>query len=220
MTRVYNSRSVPLSPRTKKVAHAPRKAPQQARSEATVRTILDATARVLVKVGYDHASTNRVAEAAGVSVGSLYQYFPNKEALVAALIDRHQEEMMAAFAARMERAFALPPQEAVALHVRGMLDAHLVDPVLHKIIAEQIPRVGKLAALMEDINQRAAQPVRQYLAQHRGSLRPGLDLDVATFVVVNLVESLTHRVVLVPGAPDREPLVQAITEVVSRYLLP
>src|SRR5215471_19293099 len=72
---------------------APRKKPRQERSHATVDAILDATARVLCTIGYDRASTNRIALAAGVSVGSLYQYFPSKEALVAALIERHVEQM-------------------------------------------------------------------------------------------------------------------------------
>jgi len=70
---------------------SPRKAPRQSRSQATVTAILDATARILLERGYAAASTNAVAELAGVSVGSLYQYFPNKEALIAALQARHGE---------------------------------------------------------------------------------------------------------------------------------
>jgi AcrR family transcriptional regulator len=62
-----------------------------------VDSILDAAARVLRKHGYEEATTNRVAEVAGVSVGSLYQYFPNKEALVHALIERHDAAMWAVF---------------------------------------------------------------------------------------------------------------------------
>ena len=84
----------------RQVKTTPRKRPRQARSKATVDTILAATARVLVKQGFDGLTTNAVAEAAGVSIGSLYQYFPNKEALVAALIERHVEEMNAAMLAR------------------------------------------------------------------------------------------------------------------------
>jgi AcrR family transcriptional regulator len=70
-------------------ALAPRKRPSQSRSAHTVDTILDATARILVERGYASTSTNAVAERAGVSVGSLYQYFPNKDALIAALHTRH-----------------------------------------------------------------------------------------------------------------------------------
>src|SRR5215468_399334 len=72
----------------------PRKHASQERSRATVDALIEATARILVREGFDHASTNRIAEQAGVSVGSLYQYFPSKEALVAAVIDRHHQELM------------------------------------------------------------------------------------------------------------------------------
>ena len=67
----------------------PRRRPRQARAQATVDAIIQATARVLIEDGYDRASTNRIAQAAGVSIGSLYQYFPSKEALVAALVEEH-----------------------------------------------------------------------------------------------------------------------------------
>ena len=78
----------------------PRKSASQKRSQATVETLLDATARVLTREGYDRASTNRIAAKAGVSVGSLYQYFPNKEALVAALVARHNRKCSTCFAMR------------------------------------------------------------------------------------------------------------------------
>ena len=80
----------------RQVRTTPRKRPRQERSRATVETVLEATARVLVKHGFDGLTTNLVAETAGVSIGSLYQYFPNKAALVGALIEKHIEEMRAA----------------------------------------------------------------------------------------------------------------------------
>ncbi|MBE9008662.1 helix-turn-helix transcriptional regulator [Pseudanabaenaceae cyanobacterium LEGE 13415] len=61
-----------------------RKLPQQGRSKLTVDAILTATAHILIEDGYDKASTNRIAERAGISIGSLYQYFPNKESLMVA----------------------------------------------------------------------------------------------------------------------------------------
>ena len=70
-------------------ATKPRKHASQERSRATVDALIEATARILVREGFDKASTNRIAEVAGVGVGSLYQYYPGKEALVAAVIDRH-----------------------------------------------------------------------------------------------------------------------------------
>src|SRR6516225_3163389 len=99
----------------------PRKNAMQTRSKATVDAILEATARILVKDGYDHASTNRVAEAAGVSIGSLYQYFPSKEALVAALIERHIEEMSQLVRDSMARLADAPIELAVPDFVRTMI---------------------------------------------------------------------------------------------------
>lgn len=72
---------------------SPRKKPLQARSAFTVQAILDAAARVLASHSLDGFNTNRVAEVAGVSVGSLYQYFPNKDALIASLIAYEQDKL-------------------------------------------------------------------------------------------------------------------------------
>ena len=78
-----------------KPATRPRKRPSQSRSRATVQAIIEATAHILREHGYAGASTNRIAKLAGVSVGSLYQYFPGKDALVLAVADHHATEMMA-----------------------------------------------------------------------------------------------------------------------------
>src|SRR5687768_803669 len=66
----------------------PKKQPKQARAKVTMEALLDATARILSKGGYAALTTNRVAEVAGVSIGSVYEYFPNKQALLAALTER------------------------------------------------------------------------------------------------------------------------------------
>ena len=127
-----------------KLKTTPRKTAIQARAQATVDAILSATARILVKDGYDHASTNKVALAAGVSVGSLYQYFPSKEALVVALIQRHGAEMRRVLSEAFVRIAGAPIEEAVREMVVLMARAHAVDPRLHKVLVEQVPRVGRL----------------------------------------------------------------------------
>ena len=75
----------------------PRKTASQSRSRATVDALVEATARVLVRQGYDRASTNKIAAAAGVSIGSHYQYFPSKEALVAAVMGLSRRSGLAGF---------------------------------------------------------------------------------------------------------------------------
>jgi AcrR family transcriptional regulator len=77
----------------------PRKQPVQARSETTVLAIHEASIQVLLAVGYRKLTTTRVAERAGVSVGTLYQYFPNRQALIRAVLERYLAEMSASIQA-------------------------------------------------------------------------------------------------------------------------
>lgn len=79
-----------------KVAKKPRKSPSQARSQATVQVILEATIQVLVTQGAAYLTTARIAERAGVSVGSIYQYYPNKQALLLAVLNQHLEKIIQA----------------------------------------------------------------------------------------------------------------------------
>src|SRR5436190_3384370 len=121
-----------------KLRTSPRKQPLQKRSHETVDAILAATAQVLVRHGYEGASTNRIAEAAGVSVGSLYQYFPSKEAFVLALFERHCEEIarIVERALMAEASAAIP--DLVRSLVRGLLEAHRASPELHAVLTEQV----------------------------------------------------------------------------------
>src|SRR5580698_2166450 len=80
-----------------------RRAPKQARSEATVEAIIEAAAQVFERHGYAAGTTNRIAERAGVSIGSLYQYFPNKDAILVALSRRHLQEGMAQLLPHLQR---------------------------------------------------------------------------------------------------------------------
>src|SRR6185312_13440431 len=91
----------------------PRKEASQQRSRATVDTLIEAIARILVREGFDKSSTNRIAGEAGVSIGSLYQYFPSKEALVGAVMDRHQQELMQVVRGVLPQVAALPMQQAL-----------------------------------------------------------------------------------------------------------
>src|SRR5687768_18611571 len=100
----------------------PRKQATQERSRATVDALIEANARILVKEGFDKASTNRIAETAGVSVGSLYQYFPSKEALVAAVIDRHHQELMHVMRGALAQVATLPIEQGVRKLVAAAIE--------------------------------------------------------------------------------------------------
>jgi AcrR family transcriptional regulator len=198
----------------------PRKEASQERSRATVNALVEATARILVKEGFDRASTNRVAEVAGVSVGSLYQYFPGKEALVAAVVERHQQEVMQTVRGELADIAAQPLVQGVRKLIAVAVKAHRVDPRLHRVLAEQIPRVGKLEKV-EVFNSMNYALFRDYLESRRGETRV-LDLDLASFVCVSSIEALTHNAVLHhPGmlsGEGVEALVDEGTRLIVGYL--
>jgi AcrR family transcriptional regulator len=172
----------------------PRKEASQERSRATVDALVEATARILVREGFDKASTNHIAEVAGVSVGSLYQYFPGKEALVAAVIERHNQQIMLTVQAELADIATHPLAQGVRKLVDVAVKAHKVDPRLHRVLAEQIPRVGKLEKV-EAFNNRNFTLFRDYLESRRHEVRVR-DLDLASFVCVTSIEALTHNAVL------------------------
>ncbi|AGU53548.1 transcriptional regulator, TetR family [Variovorax paradoxus B4] len=172
----------------------PRKIAVQERSRATVDNLIEATARILVKEGFDRASTNRIAEVAGVSIGSLYQYFPSKEALVAAVIERHQQQIMQMVRSELAQVRAQPLDQAIRRFVAVAVAAHRLDPRLHRVLAEQIPRVGKLEKL-ETFSRENFSLFRAYLEAARDELGVD-DLELASFVCVTTIEALTHNAVL------------------------
>ncbi|MDB4974718.1 MAG: Transcriptional regulator, TetR family [Myxococcaceae bacterium] len=181
-----------------KTATKPRKAAVQARSQATVDALLRATARILVREGYDRASTNKIAALAGVSVGSLYQYFPSKEALVASLIQEHVQEMAELVRAAAPRLSALPLAAAVREAVHLMVAAHALDPKLHRVLVEQVPRIGGLGQIGA-LEGEMLRLTRALLEGKRSELVVA-DLDLAAFIVMNIIESLTHAAVI--ARPD------------------
>lgn len=198
----------------------PRKTASQARSRATVDALIEATARILVRESFDGASTNRIAAEAGVSIGSLYQYFPSKEALVAAVIDRHNRDLMQVARGVLTQVAALPVEQAVRKLVTIAIEAHRLDPRLHRVLAEQLPRTGKLKN-MEAFNRENYALFRSYLESHRDEIR-AVDLELAAFVCVTSIEALTHRAVLhhpeMLAGEAVTPLVDEATRLIVRYL--
>jgi AcrR family transcriptional regulator len=200
----------------------PRKSASQERSRLTVDALLEATARVLVKDGYDRASTNRIAHVAGVSIGSLYQYFPSKEALVAAVIDRHTQETMELIRESLVKVAMQPVEEAIRELVKLGIDAHRVNPKLHRVLTEQVPRVGRLDNV-QAIDREAYALVRGYLDARRDEIQVA-DVELAAFVCVTTVEALTHAAVIyrpdVLSDEKANTFIDEVTRLVLRYLRP
>jgi AcrR family transcriptional regulator len=127
-----------LATRISRPPSAMRKGPRQARSRATIDAILDASARILGERGWLGLTTNDVAEAAGVSIGSLYQYFPNKLALIEAVRRRHFEDVLAVLRAASDE--TTPRKRRITALVDGMIAIHGRSPAAHRVLLEESPR--------------------------------------------------------------------------------
>jgi AcrR family transcriptional regulator len=121
-----------------------RKAPRQQRSRVTVDAIVEAATRVLARRGWARFTTNEIAAVAGVSVGSLYQYFPDKLAIAEAIRQRHLDEVLAALGRCDEEgdpAATFPRR--VERFVDGVIAAHSVDQALHRVLVDEVPLAAR-----------------------------------------------------------------------------
>ena len=175
----------------------PRKQPVQRRSEETRDRILAAAARVFAARGYAGGTTNHIAAEAGLSVGSLYQYYPNKDALLAELMRAHVAEGTALIARRLaERSAAGAPADlATDLRpfVHAAIDNHRADPALHRVLFQEAPRPADVLADLHALEAGAVTAAAELLSAHPQVTAP--DPDLAAWFVVATIESLTHRYV-------------------------
>jgi len=125
-----------------------RKAPRQQRSRVTVDAIVEAATRVLARRGWARFTTNEIAAVAGVSVGSLYQYFPDKLAIAEAIRERHLHEVLAALSGPQEKeedegGEAVALDRRVTRFVDGVIAAHSVDQALHRVLVDEVPLAAR-----------------------------------------------------------------------------
>jgi AcrR family transcriptional regulator len=179
--------------------------------------LLDAAARVFAKHGYAAGTTNRIAEEAGHSIGSLYQYFPNKDAILVELSTAHARAGISA----IERLLAdgpLPDTLAgkISRFVRATMDNHRDDPALHKVLFEEAPRPPELLAYLHDAEQRRTAVAEQLLTADPEVTVD--DIPMAARIVVTAIESLVHRF-HASGAPqDADRFEGELVAMLVRYL--
>lgn len=193
-----------------------RKQPKQQRSAETRDRILDAAAHVFAEFGYRGGTTNRIAEAANISIGSLYQYFPNKDAILAALTDAHIDAGAALLATRL--AAGMPPalEDQLRLFVRATIDNHRDDPQLHQVLFAEAPRSPTLLARLRDAEEIAVAAAHDLLARHPDVQVP--DLKFAARMTVATIESLTHRLIACAQPADAQELEDSMTDMLAAYL--
>jgi AcrR family transcriptional regulator len=166
-----------------------RRKPQQERARLTAGSVLDAAVKVLVREGIEALTTNRIAEVAGVSIGSVYQYFPDKHAIFEALRERHADEMRQLVDDTLLAHQTAPLEQLLFALLDAIIDVHARAPELHELLDRQLAQRpdgahGLRGALREVISSRAHE------------LAPSHDLERVLFVLPNLIDTLAHEAVL------------------------
>ena len=194
-----------------------RKQPVQQRSKVLVTALLDATARLLVTIGYTPITTNKVAEKAGVGIGSLYEYFPNKESLVAALIERNSLETLQKIKQSMELALQMPHEAALRFWLEKMVDAldERRDEV--RVIIFEVPFLREMP-LMKTMPKTLMNVT--FSAHQRANDRVQFTYPKAALYHLTTMVSaaIINMVVHPPQHISREVLLDELTELILRAM--
>jgi AcrR family transcriptional regulator len=192
--------------------------PQQERGQRRMTSILDAAEQVFTEVGVDAATTNAIAERAGASVGSIYHFFPSKDAILLALAERYAEQMRALNAQAM-------PLEAVHLPVDELFDRVIFG---HMRFTDETPAFGVVTdattrkygscAVADRLDAAIMGQVRTFLA-HRLPKLPAARREAATRLSVSTIGEVVESTVRLPRA-EREAILRELKEMMVRYFQP
>lgn len=171
----------------------PRKTPVQERGKLTFDAILDAAAQLLIERGYTRMTTNAVAERSGVSIGSLYQYFPNKQALVASLHERHVQRISTIMQQAFGESRCMTLRDSIAHNIRANFRAHQQERELHRALAMAAMQVPKLRGPMP--RAQVMQSLLGLLQQHAVGVAAA-DRQAIAELIFETVESISHRAVV------------------------
>lgn len=167
-----------------------RKEPRQARSRATVEAVIEAGARILSAEGWAGFTTNRVAEAAGVSIGSFYQYFPDKVSLVGAIRRRHLDDSLAAV--KQARAGDMPLEDFVAGLVDNLIAAHSLHPGLQRVLLDEAPGMDEFWEQNARVEADYMACFTDIAAAYRGR-RGGADDETMGAIISDTIDGVIHN---------------------------
>ena len=189
-----------------------RRSPRQSRAQLTVNAILFAAAHILKTRGHERLTTNRIASLAGVSIGSVYQYFSDKQAIVDALRERHDAFYVAQVQRGIKSVAGSELRPSLEKMLRRMIDLHLSDNALHGELRGE-------ANVMRSRQSEYVGRVRVYLEEHAAELRPIPDPDLTAFLVTKALEQLIHGVALdEPERLSHPHYVNELVELTMGYL--
>ncbi|MGJ8536566.1 MAG: TetR/AcrR family transcriptional regulator [Parasphingopyxis sp.] len=196
---------------------APRKVPQQQRAQFTVDCILKAAESIILKSGYDAATTNNIAEVAGVSIGSLYQYFASKEAIAAALVESAVMNATEVLRDCLIENMTKPLDESAREIIRSILETRKRYSFIFLRLPREVPKLGRLSRNVTT-EKFLYNTIRAYYQQHRTEIMVE-DLEVAMFVAEHIIVGSIDAY-LDNNAPvvSDEQLVEQLSDAFVKYL--
>jgi AcrR family transcriptional regulator len=191
-----------------------RRQPQQRRARQTVEAVLDAVVRVLKREGFSAVTTNRIAEVAGVSIGSVYQYFPDKGAIFSALHQRHIQEIDRIVQTTLVEHAGSSIDERIRALVEAMIDAHTPDTELYELLQTEVPH---RADGTQAFAVRLHGAFRLAISSGMPDWKKRGDLDKVVFIVAHMVDALSHGAVLrrPPGLTLNDAKVESVRAVLT-----
>jgi AcrR family transcriptional regulator len=195
-----------------------RKRPRQSRAQATLDAVLEAAAELIAQRGYARTTTNAVAERAGVSIGSLYQYFPNKTAILVSLLERHIHEVQPVIVEGLG-VLADPAtrfEDALSQLFHRLIEAHSHNPRLQEVLSEEVPHPPSIRRLRQKLEG-------GYVAQVVEILRSRADVqlaspEVAAHIIVVVSEAVTYWLShSVSRSADKRAYVDEVVRLLGAY---
>jgi len=203
-----------MAEKKKPVKYGRRKKPTQLRGKSTVEFIIEATRRIIVSDGYEAATTNRIAELAGVSVGSLYQYFPNREAIVLALVEDTVSQAATKVRAGLHSLMGDPLEESMFNVIRMLLATYQENEFILLRLFNKIPDLREHARLLAVQNFTHSTNIA-FLKQHEHEITKK-DLSTALFFIENAV--ISNIDVYIEDNPAELTEEEFVTECVSMVI--
>jgi AcrR family transcriptional regulator len=195
-----------------------RKSPQQSRSRVTVESILDGAIRVLEREGSPALTTTSIARAAGVSVGTLYQYFPNRQSILDSLQEREFQRTLLVMQEVMVNSPPGSTEELARGVIRGLLGLYRAAPELHRVLVIE-GLTGEAPEQVKAFDLRMVSLVRSVLSGARLSCRRS-NLDAAAFIAYQAVRAcMLAHLLEAPSGLDESVLTDELADLLQRYLV-
>lgn len=195
----------------------PRKQPTQSRARATFDALVEACARLLPELGYEGLTTNAIAERAGVAIGSLYEYFPGKDAIIAQVAERLTERVMARLGDELDALLQARPPDALDQFIARVLHTLESERALIAVLVQQVPYTRQLES-----SRKLPSTLLEF--SERARVAAGIDLQrpaAALTLINNLVSSTILQVILdLPEGVSKDEMIAALSAHVGALLTP